>query len=127
MAPEILKKEQYDKTADWWSVGIILYQMLTGTHPFFDRNMHRQNMAIIKNPVPIPNQVRVPHSDAFADLVIKLLAKDPRDRLGKGGASEILEHEYFSDCNFDDYMENKKAVQAVHVQFECHMFGSLQT
>ena len=64
-------------------------------------------MKIINNPVPIPNKIRVPHSDAFADLVIKLLAKDPRDRLGKGGASEILEHEYFSDCNFDDYMERR--------------------
>ena len=81
--------------------------MLNGSHPFFDRNMHRQNMKIINNPVPIPNKIRVPHSDAFADLVIKLLAKDPRDRLGKGGASEILEHEYFSDCNFDDYMERR--------------------
>lgn len=53
----------------------------------------------------------MPHSDAFADLVIKLLAKDPRDRLGKGGASEILEHEYFSDCNFDDYMEKRVALE----------------
>ena len=43
LAPEILKKQSYDKAADWWATGIILYQMLTGVLPFHNRNIIRQN------------------------------------------------------------------------------------
>ena len=40
-APELLKGEAYNKTADWWAVGIIMYEMLTGVLPFHNRNLHR--------------------------------------------------------------------------------------
>ena len=75
-APEILRGEAYDKSADFWSVGVIMYQMLTGVLPFHNRNLHRQNEAIVNKPLQIPNQVRVPHTSTFADLVTKLLTKN---------------------------------------------------
>ena len=55
IAPEILQGQSYDKTADWWSVGVIMYQMLVGVLPFYDRNAQRQNKAIINNPARLPN------------------------------------------------------------------------
>ena len=84
-----------------------MYSMLTGVLPFHNRNLQRQNEAIINNPLEIPNQVRVPHSDAFADLVTKLLAKHPDERLGYNGVQEVLAHEWFSDCNLDDFLNKR--------------------
>ena len=40
-APEQLKGEPYDKTVDFWAVGIIMYQMLTGALPFHSKNLYR--------------------------------------------------------------------------------------
>ena len=34
MAPEVVKGEQYGYAADWWSVGVIMYEMITGFNPF---------------------------------------------------------------------------------------------
>ena len=50
-APEQLKGEQYNKTADYWAVGIVMYHMLTGVLPFHNKNLYRQNEAIVNNPV----------------------------------------------------------------------------
>ena len=50
----------------------------------------------------------MPHSNAFRDLVFKLLEKDPRDRIGRiGGVDEILAHEWFADCVREDFMEKR--------------------
>ena len=94
-----------------------MYSMLTGVLPFHNRNIQRQNEAIVNNPLEIPNQVRVPHSDAFADLVTKLLAKDPSERLGFNGAHEILAHEWFVDCDLEDFLA-KRIVPKVPSDFE---------
>ena len=48
----------------------------------------------------IPNQVRVPHSDEFADLVNKLLMKDPRDR--PLGADQVLAHPWFTNESLEE-------------------------
>ena len=36
-APELIRKKAHDKTVDWWAVGIIIYEMLIGITPFFDK------------------------------------------------------------------------------------------
>ena len=50
--------------------------------------------------------MRIPHTNAFADLVQKLLMKDPRDRLGgsDSGADDILAHEWFEDISKEDLL-----------------------
>ena len=58
----------------------------------------------------IPNQVRVPHSDEFADLVNRLLIKDPRDRLQ--GADEVLNHPWFTNESLEEaYIDIEKIKQ----------------
>ena len=74
--------------------------MLTGVLPFHHRNPTRQNQAILNNPVQIPNPVRVPHSDEFADLVNRLLDKDPVTRLQ--GAEQVLNHPWFTNENLKE-------------------------
>ncbi len=41
MAPEILNSKGYDKTIDWWAFGILMYEMLHGAPPFYDKNLYR--------------------------------------------------------------------------------------
>ena len=54
----------------------------------------------MKLEVQWPNQIRIPHTEAFKDLVDSLLVKNPKDRLGYyGGAEEILAHEWFYDID----------------------------
>ena len=40
LAPEIMIKSGYDKAVDWWAVGILMYEMLIGVTPFFNRNQN---------------------------------------------------------------------------------------
>ena len=57
----------------------------------------------------IPNQVRIPHSNEAADLIRKLLTKDPRDRIGSnGGCDEILAHPWFKDAGAEHFIDLEK-------------------
>jgi serum/glucocorticoid-regulated kinase 2 len=41
LAPEILNDEGHDQTLDWWTLGILLYEMLVSIPPFYDKNQHK--------------------------------------------------------------------------------------
>ena len=61
---------------------------------------------IVEQEPQIPNQVRVPHSDLFCDIVNKLLTKEPTERLGYlGGATEVLNHEWFTNTEEECYID----------------------
>jgi serine/threonine protein kinase len=40
LAPEVVNSQSYDKTVDWWALGILLYEMIHGYTPFFDTNQY---------------------------------------------------------------------------------------
>ena len=76
-APELLKGQGHGYPADWWAVGSIMYQMLTGVLPFYNRNQEHQIKLIKESDVEIPNKARIAHSDHFADIVNAFLTKEP--------------------------------------------------
>ena len=77
-----------------------MYELLIGVTPFFGKSVRETNQKIKTAEVFWPNQQRCPHTDAFKDLCLQLLQKDPEDRLGhSGGADEILRHEWFRDID----------------------------
>lgn len=98
MAPEIIQAKGHDKAVDWWSVGILLYEMLTGQRPFTDNNRQKVQNKIIKDKVKLP-----PFLSSEAHSLLKgLLQKDPSKRLGSGasGSGDIKRHKWFKSLSW---------------------------
>ncbi|KAL6146350.1 PREDICTED: serine/threonine-protein kinase AtPK2/AtPK19-like [Fragaria vesca subsp. vesca] len=97
MAPEILQGKGHDKAADWWSVGVLLFEMLTGKPPFTG-NRQKIQQKIVKDKVKLPTFLT---SEAHS-LLKALLEKDTSKRLGCGplGSDEIKRHKWFKPINW---------------------------
>ncbi|XP_078445029.1 serine/threonine-protein kinase AtPK2/AtPK19-like [Wolffia australiana] len=98
MAPEIILGKGHDKAADWWSVGVLLFEMLTGKPPFCGGNREKIQQKIIKEKMKLPGYLS---SDAHA-LLKGLLQKEPERRLGSGagGSGEIKTQRWFRGVNW---------------------------
>lgn len=85
MAPEVVRgsKSGHDISVDWWSVGVLCYELLTGASPFTvdgDKNSQSEiSKRILKSTPPMLNTIQ-PKAN---DFITKLLNKDPAQRLGK--------------------------------------------
>ncbi|KAL1178460.1 hypothetical protein V6Z11_A03G098900, partial [Gossypium hirsutum] len=98
MAPEILQSKGHNKDADWWSVGILLYEMLTGQPPYTHANRQKLQQRIIQEKLKLP-----PFLTTEAHSLLKgLLQKEPPRRLGSGpgGGDEIKKHKWFRSINW---------------------------
>ncbi|KAI3682805.1 hypothetical protein L1987_83063 [Smallanthus sonchifolius] len=98
MSPEIILGKGHDKAADWWSVGILLFEMLTGQPPFHGGNRDKVQKKIVKDKLKLPAFLT---SEAHC-LLKGLLQKDPSKRLGNGlkGSDEIKQHKWFKAINW---------------------------
>ena len=112
LAPEIITMEGHDKTVDWWSFGILLFEMIYGKSPFYMENINKMYELIKTSPVKFPKKINL--SEEAKDIIQKLLEKSPKNRLGsKGGIEEIKKHPFFAKIDFN-LIEQKK-VQAPFV------------
>jgi serum/glucocorticoid-regulated kinase 2 len=96
LAPELLLGDGYTKAVDWWTLGILLFEMLTGLPPFYDENVKEMYKKIVQAPLKFPDEV----SPVAQDLLTKMLDRDPAKRLGANGAEEIKRHKFFDDINW---------------------------
>ncbi|XP_048819079.1 serine/threonine-protein kinase Sgk2-like isoform X1 [Lagopus muta] len=99
LAPEVLKKQPYDRTVDWWCLGAVLYEMLFGLPPFYSRDVSQMYDNILHKQLQIQGSKTV----AACDILHGLLHKDQKRRLGaKTDFLEIKNHVFFSPINWDD-------------------------
>jgi serum/glucocorticoid-regulated kinase 2 len=110
IAPELLESQGYTKTVDWWTLGVLIYEMMvghmsstgtsfldsligqTGLPPFYDENVNVMYQRILSDPLQFP-----PDMSAEAQSVIAgLLHRDPARRLGNNGGEEIKRHPFFA-------------------------------
>ncbi|EHK96534.1 putative Serine/threonine-protein kinase gad8 [Glarea lozoyensis 74030] len=105
LAPELLLGQGYTKTVDWWTLGVLLYEMLTGLPPFYDENTNEMYRKILSEPLHFPGPEIVPPS--AKDLLTKLLNRKPDQRLGANGASEIKAHPFFHSIDWRKLLQRK--------------------
>jgi serum/glucocorticoid-regulated kinase 2 len=105
LAPELLLGQGYTKTVDWWTLGVLLYEMLTGLPPFYDENTNEMYRKILSEPLHFPSADVVP--PAAKDLLTKLLNRKPDQRLGANGASEIKAHPFFHSIDWRKLLQRK--------------------
>ena len=91
LAPEIVENKKYDRTVDWWAMGVLLFEMMFGRLPFYDRNPRVLFDKIVNEEVKFPEHVYIRNlnvqkdisiSEDAQDLIMKLLHKNPKKRLG---------------------------------------------
>jgi len=103
LAPEVLKRQKYGKAVDWWSLGTLLFEMISGLPPFYDRNRERMYKKILAADMRFPA-----HMSAEAKSICRgMLTREPVQRLGYRGAQEIKAHPFFAPLNFDDVLAKK--------------------
>jgi len=95
LAPEVIKGEKYTKSVDWWAVGILVYEMLTGAPPFYDNDIQKLFHKITAGDLLVPDNLT---SDA-GDFLAKLLTRDPTKRLSD--PAKIKAHPWFKSLDFE--------------------------
>eukprot|EP01135_Chromosphaera_perkinsii_P001410 Nk52_evm11s167 gene=Nk52_evmTU11s167 len=105
MAPEILTRQGHGKAVDWWSLGALMYDMVTGSPPFVASNRKKTMEKILKGKLYLPNYL----TEDAKDLLRKLLKRNPATRLGSGpdDFEEIRRHPFFKTINWDDAVLKK--------------------
>ncbi|OBT84687.1 AGC/RSK protein kinase [Pseudogymnoascus sp. 03VT05] len=97
IAPEVIKGCGHTSAVDWWTLGILVYEMLYGTTPFKGKNRNATFANILRDDVPFPEGSGNPQiSNLCKSLIRKLLIKDENRRLGaRAGASDVKTHPFF--------------------------------
>lgn len=101
IAPEVFQRRRYDHRCDWWSVGVILYEMLIGRPPFYAATPEATREKVIN----WHEHLKIPQQTAFSltakDLILRLCC-DVDHRLGSSrGVLEIREHPFFEGIHWD--------------------------
>ena len=99
LAPEIIKGEGHGAAVDWWTFGVLLYELLYGKTPFKGYDNEETLSNVVFQNLKFPDSPLV--SFQAKDLIRRLVMKDPESRLGsEKGAAEIKRHPFFEGLNW---------------------------
>ncbi|KAI9265936.1 kinase-like domain-containing protein [Sporodiniella umbellata] len=100
LAPEIIISKGYTKAVDWWGLGVLIFEMVTGKAPFLDKNPVNLYQKILECRVAWPEDMSAP----LIDLLQNLLTSDLELRFT---SKEIKSHPWFADVDFEQVLKRK--------------------
>jgi len=96
MAPEVILKEGHNKGADWWSFGVLLYEMLCGQAPFRGDTVEETYEEIVRGDLEFARNIE----PSAKDIIRRLLTRDPENRLGTAGTQDLKRHKFFANVDW---------------------------
>ncbi|XP_010280917.1 PREDICTED: serine/threonine-protein kinase 38-like [Phaethon lepturus] len=115
IAPEVFMQTGYNKLCDWWSLGVIMYEMLIGYPPFCSETPQETYRKVMNWKETLVFPPEVPISEKAKDLILRFCI-DSENRIGSNGVEEIKSHPFFEGvdwghiryiCRHTFYRENK--------------------
>lgn len=96
LAPEVLNRTGHGTAVDWWSLGALLYEMLTGLPPWYSQDRNKLFAGIRQAPLKFPPEVSVLARSILGDL----LKREVLERLGTQGVEQVKRHPFFASMDF---------------------------
>ncbi|KAF8938615.1 hypothetical protein BGZ58_000492 [Dissophora ornata] len=103
MAPEVLSRKGYLESVDWWSLGVVMFELLFGKRPFRGKSNDLLTNSILCDPLPFPNNVNETISAPCLDVLSKLCERDISQRLGctSDGLDAFKKHPWFQGIEWE--------------------------
>jgi len=101
LAPEVLLGTGHSYAVDWWSLGTLVYEMITGLPPFYSEDRTQMYNMILNDELVFPNH---DISDEACDFLLGMLEKDPTDRMTP---PEIQEHQWFKGLDWEALIQKQ--------------------
>ena len=120
IAPEMILSKPYNKSVDWWSLGILTYEMLYGYPPFYNSNTNAMYRSILNDPLVFPKG----GSCDAVDFISRLLERDPARRLGSGPGKvdEVKAHPFFDGIDWKQLL-----LKAIPMDWKPDLSGATDT
>ncbi|OMJ71808.1 hypothetical protein SteCoe_29900 [Stentor coeruleus] len=103
MSPEMISRNGHGKEIDYYGLGSLLFELLTGSPPFYDENTERMFWKIQHEELSFPKYM----SEDAVDLISRLLDKNEKKRIGSKSFNEIKDHIWFSTIHWKRLLHKK--------------------
>uniref|UniRef100_A0A182T7W7 non-specific serine/threonine protein kinase n=1 Tax=Anopheles maculatus TaxID=74869 RepID=A0A182T7W7_9DIPT len=115
IAPEVLLRSGYTQLCDWWSVGVILYEMLVGQPPFLANTAEETQIKVInwRQTLRIPAEAQL--TPEAKDIILRL-CKNEDERIGRN-VDEIKSHPFFRTIDFSKDLRSQQALYEPKIKY----------